>query len=184
MGHYKSNVRDLEFNLLEVFDLEGVLGSGTFSDLDGDTVRTMLVEAARIAEGPVAESFADCDRNPPEFDPATHTVRLPEAFKRSVRAWQDGEWWRIAKSEAIGGIPAPRMLAWAISELVLGAQPAAYLYLTGPGMADIVDRIGTEDQQRWARIAVEKNWGATMVLTEPDAGSDVGAGRTRAVEQE
>ncbi|MGW6724689.1 acyl-CoA dehydrogenase [Nocardia sp. NPDC055029] len=184
MGHYKSNVRDLEFNLLEVFGLEDVLGTGAFGDLDGDTVRTMLVEAARIAEGPAAASFAETDRNPPEFDPETHTVRLPEAFKRSVRAWQAGEWWRIAKSEAIGGIPAPRMLAWAVSELILGAQPAAYMYLTGPNMADIVDRIGTEAQRRWGRIAVEKNWGATMVLTEPDAGSDVGAGRTTAIEQE
>ncbi|MGW6622000.1 acyl-CoA dehydrogenase [Nocardia sp. NPDC055002] len=184
MGHYKSNVRDLEFNLLEVFGLADVLRSGAFGDLDDDTVRTMLVEAARIAEGPAAASFAETDRNPPEFDPSTHTVRLPEAFKRSVRAWQDAEWWRVGKSEAIGGIPAPRMLAWAISELVLGAQPAAYMYLTGPSMADIVDRIGTEDQRRWGRIAVEKKWGATMVLTEPDAGSDVGAGRTKAVEQE
>ncbi|MGV9446482.1 acyl-CoA dehydrogenase family protein, partial [Nocardia sp. NPDC003637] len=184
MGHYKSNVRDLEFNLLEVFDLADVLRSGAFGDLDDDTVRTMLVEAARIAEGPVAASFAETDRNPPEFDPSTHTVRLPEGFKRSVRAWQDAEWWRVAKSEAIGGIAAPRMLAWAINELLLGAQPAAYMYLTGPGMADIVERIGTDEQRRWGRIAVEKKWGATMVLTEPDAGSDVGAGRTKAVEQE
>ncbi|MFB7873669.1 acyl-CoA dehydrogenase [Nocardia sp. NPDC056064] len=184
MGHYKSNVRDLEFNLLEVFGLADVLRSGAFGDLDDDTVRTMLVEAARIAEGPVAASFAETDRNPPEFDPSTHTVRLPEGFKRSVRAWQDAEWWRVAKSEAIGGIAAPRMLAWAINELLLGAQPAAYMYLTGPGMADIVERIGTDEQRRWGRIAVEKKWGATMVLTEPDAGSDVGAGRTKAVEQE
>ncbi|MFD5178227.1 acyl-CoA dehydrogenase [Nocardia sp. NPDC058379] len=184
MGHYKSNVRDLEFNLLEVFGLADVLRSGAFGDLDDDTVRTMLAEAARIAEGPVAASFAETDRNPPEFDPSTHTVRLPEGFKRSVRAWQDAEWWRVAKSEAIGGIAAPRMLAWAINELLLGAQPAAYMYLTGPGMADIVERIGTDEQRRWGRIAVEKKWGATMVLTEPDAGSDVGAGRTKAVEQE
>ncbi|MGV9615373.1 acyl-CoA dehydrogenase [Nocardia xishanensis] len=184
MGHYKSNVRDLEFNLFEVFGLEEVLRTGAFGDLDGDTVRTMLAEAARLAEGPVAESFADTDRNPPVFDPETHSVRLSEAFKRSVRAWYDGEWWRIGKSEAIGGVAAPRMLAWAISEFVLGAQPAAYMYLTGPNMADIVDAIGTEEQRHWAELAVERNWGATMVLTEPDAGSDVGAGRTKAVEQE
>ncbi|MFD6222243.1 acyl-CoA dehydrogenase [Nocardia asteroides] len=184
MGHYKSNVRDLEFNLLEVFGLADVLRSGAFGDLDDDTVRTMLAEAARIAEGPVAASFAETDRNPPEFDPSTHTVRLPEGFKHSVRAWQDAEWWRVAKSEAIGGIAAPRMLAWAINELLLGAQPAAYMYLTGPGMADIVERIGTDEQRRWGRLAVEKKWGATMVLTEPDAGSDVGAGRTKAIAQE
>ncbi|WP_280348619.1 acyl-CoA dehydrogenase [Nocardia neocaledoniensis] len=184
MGHYKSNVRDLEFNLFEVFDLEAILGTGAFGDLDGDTVRAMLTEAARLAEGPVAESFAEADRTPPEFDLATHTVRLPEAFKRSVRAWSDGQWWRVGKAEAIGGVPAPRMLSWAISEFVLGAQPAAYMYLTGPTMADIVAGIGTEQQRHWATLAVQRDWGATMVLTEPDAGSDVGAMRTRAIEQQ
>ncbi|MFD4443560.1 acyl-CoA dehydrogenase [Nocardia sp. NPDC058519] len=184
MGHYKSNVRDLQFNLFEVFGLDAVLDAGAFGDLDGDTVRTMLTEAARLAEGPVADSFAETDRTPPVFTPQTHSVQLPEPFKKSVRAWQDAGWWRVAKSEQIGGVPAPSMLGWAISELLLGAQPAAYMYLTGPGMADILTRIGTEQQQRWATHIVERNWGATMVLTEPDAGSDVGAGRTKAVEQE
>ncbi|MBF6214014.1 acyl-CoA dehydrogenase [Nocardia puris] len=184
MGHYKSNVRDLEFNLFDVLGLEEILRTGTFGDLDGATVRSMLAEAARLAEGPVAASFAETDRHPPVFDPQTHTVRLPESFKRSVRAWYDGDWWRVGKSEEVGGVAAPRVVAWAISEFVLGAQPAAYMYLTGPGMADIVHGLGTEEQRRWAKLAVERNWGATMVLTEPDAGSDVGAGRAKAVPQE
>ncbi|WP_431955836.1 acyl-CoA dehydrogenase [Nocardia lijiangensis] len=184
MGHYKSNVRDLEFNLFEVLGLEEILRTGAFGDLDGETARTMLTEAARLAEGPVADSFAETDRNPPVFDPATHSVRLPDAFKRSVRAWYDGEWWRVGKAEVVGGVPAPRMLDWAISEFVLGAQPAAFMYAGGPGMADIINGIGTEEQRHWAALAVQRQWGATMVLTEPDAGSDVGAGRTKAVEQE
>ncbi|KZM74321.1 acyl-CoA dehydrogenase [Nocardia terpenica] len=184
MGHYKSNVRDLEFTLVEVLGLAAILDSGAFGDLDEPTVRSMLAEAAALAEGPVAESFADGDRHPPVFDPVTHSVRLPESVKRSVRAWRDGEWWRVGKSEAIGGVPAPRMVAWAISEFVLGAQPAAYLYLTGPIMADVVDGLGTAEQRRWARLAMQRNWGTTMALTEPDAGSDVGAGRTKAVAQQ
>ncbi|MEV0032250.1 acyl-CoA dehydrogenase [Nocardia sp. NPDC050793] len=184
MGHYKSNVRDLEFNLFEVFGLEEVLRTGAFGDLDGDTVRTMLTEAARLAEGPVADSFAETDRNPPVFDPQTHSVRLPDAFKRSVRAWYDGEWWRVGKAEVVGGVPAPRILSWAISEFVLGAQPAAYMYAGGPSMADIINGIGTDEQRHWAALAVQRRWGATMVLTEPDAGSDVGAGRTKAIQQE
>ncbi|WP_433521274.1 acyl-CoA dehydrogenase [Nocardia pseudovaccinii] len=183
MGHYKSNVRDLEFNLFEVLDLDAVLADGTFGDLDADTARTMLAEAARQAEGALADSFAETDRNPPTFDPETHSVTLPESYKRSVRAWQAGEWFRVGKREAVGGVPAPKALAWAISEFILGAQPSAYMYLSGPTMAEIVYGIGTEQQRHWAKLAVERNWGATMVLTEPDAGSDVGAGRTRAIQQ-
>ncbi|HJT95311.1 MAG TPA: acyl-CoA dehydrogenase [Mycobacterium sp.] len=183
MGHYKSNVRDLEFNLFEVLDLEKALATGEFGDLDGESVRQMLDEASRLAQGPLAEAFADADRNPPTFDPAAHTVSLPESFKKSFRAWQQGEWFRIGLSEAVGGVPAPAMVAWAVNEFALGAQPAAFMYLAGPIMANILYGIGNEQQQRWASLMIERNWAATMVLTEPDAGSDVGAGRTKAVQQ-
>jgi alkylation response protein AidB-like acyl-CoA dehydrogenase len=183
MGHDKSNVRDLEFNLFEVLDLEKALATGEFGDLDGESVRHMLGEAARQAEGPLAESFADADRNPPTFDPETHTVTLPESFKTSVRAWQRAEWFRIGLNENIGGVPAPSIVEWAINEFALGAQPAAFMYLAGPKFADIVYGIGNERQRHWASLATERQWSSTMVLTEPDAGSDVGAGRTKAIPQ-
>jgi alkylation response protein AidB-like acyl-CoA dehydrogenase len=183
MGDFRSNVRDLEFNLFEVLDLEKALATGEFGDLDGESVREMLDEAARQAEGPLAESFADADRNPPTFDPETHAVTIPESFKTSVRVWRQGEWWRIGLDENVGGVSAPSMLAWAINELALGAQPAAFMSLAGPFMADILYGIGNEQQRHWASLMTERNWAATMVLTEPDAGSDVGAGRTKAVQQ-
>jgi alkylation response protein AidB-like acyl-CoA dehydrogenase len=183
MGHYKSNVRDLEFNLFEVLELEKALATGEFGDLDAESVRQMLDEASRLAEGPLAESFAEADRNPPTFDPAAHTVSLPEPFKKSLRAWQQGEWFRVGLNEDIGGVAAPAMLAWAINEFPLGAQPAAFMYMAGPILANILYHIGSEQQRHWAAIAFERNWGATMVLTEPDAGSDVGAGRTKAIQQ-
>jgi len=62
LGHYIANVRDIEFNLFEVLNLGDVLASGGYGDLDVDTVRTMLDEVARLAEGPVAASFAAADQ--------------------------------------------------------------------------------------------------------------------------
>ncbi|MGB9249045.1 MAG: acyl-CoA dehydrogenase [Mycobacterium sp.] len=183
MGHYKSNVRDLEFNLFESLALEKVLADDAFRDLDGDSVRQMLSEAARLAERPVAESFAESDRHPPTFDPDSHIVTLPEPFKKSLNAWREGEWFRVGLEEAVGGVPAPSMVQWAINELVLGANPAVFMYMAGPVLANILYGIGNEQQRHWASLAIDRNWGATMVLTEPDAGSDVGAGRTKAVDQ-
>jgi alkylation response protein AidB-like acyl-CoA dehydrogenase len=183
MGHYKSNVRDLEFNLFEMLELDKVLAAGTFGDLDGESVRQMLDEASRLAEGPLAESFAESDRHPPTFDPNTHAVTLPEPFKKSFRAWHQGEWFRVGMAEEIGGVPAPSMVEWAINEFVLGAQPAAFMYQAGTKMGQILNGIGNEQQRHWATLMVERDWGATMVLTEPDAGSDVGAGRTKAMQQ-
>src|SRR5882757_9637877 len=183
MGHYKANVRDLEFNLFEVLDLEKALATGEFGDLDGEAVREMLAEAARLAQGPLAESFADGDRNPPEFDPDSHAVRLPDSFKASVRAWQEAGWPLLGLDEGLGDVHVPAAVNAAINEFLFGAQPAAFFYLTGPAMLSVMYRVGTPQQRRWAEIGIERNWGAAMVLTEPDAGSDVGSARTRAVDQ-
>src|SRR4051812_41008416 len=184
MSHYKSNVRDQVFNLFEVLGVDKALDQGAYADLDADTATEMLGEMVRLAEGPIAESFSDADRNPPVFDPKTHSVALPESFKKSVRALLDGGWDKIGLDEELGGMPMPRALQWALIEHVLGANPAAYMYAMGAGMAQIMYNLGTEEQKKWAVLAAERGWTATMVLTEPDAGSDVGAGRTKAVKQE
>ena len=184
MGHYTANLRDLEFNLFEFLDTKDRFGTGPFAQMDVETARGVLAEIRRLAEGPLAESFADADRNPPVFDPATNSVTLPESFKRSVRAIEDGDWFSLDLPEHLGGSGAPHALTWAAFEMVLGANPAVFMYGSWAAFAAILDELGTPDQQRLARLMLEHKWGATMVLTEPDAGSDVGAGRTRAVRQD
>src|SRR5487761_1686412 len=183
MSHYKSNLRDVEFNLFEVLGRQELLGAGPFAEVDADTARDMLAEVNRLALGPVAESFTDADRNPPVFDPATGAVTLPESIKKSFRALMSGEWWRLNVPPELGGTVVPRSLSWAVAEFILGANPAAWMYTNGPTFATVLWKIGTPEQKRFAELAVEREWGATMVLTEPDAGSDVGAGRAPAVEQ-
>lgn len=184
MGHYKSNVRDLEFNLFELFNIQQVFGGEEFPELDEETARTFLSEMRTLAEGPLADSFAEGDRNPPVFDPETHSVAIPEAFKKSVKAVTDAGWDRLGLIEELGGSPVPRSLMWAIQEMILGANPAVWMYSGGAGFAQIFYNVATDEQKKWAEFAAERGWGATMVLTEPDAGSDVGAGRTKAVKQE
>ncbi|QHN36823.1 acyl-CoA dehydrogenase [Gordonia pseudamarae] len=184
MGHYKSNLRDLQFNLFEFLNLEQVLTDGDFGDLDKETALDMLREVRTLAEGPIAESFADADRNPPVFDPETHSVTVPESFKKSYNAFIEAGWDKIGLHEELDGLPAPRSLYWAIGEMILGANPAVFMYAAGSGFANIFFNQATDEQKKWAAICAERGWGSTMVLTEPDAGSDVGAGRTKAVEQE
>jgi len=184
LGHYIANLRDIEFNLFEVLGIGTVLGSGRYRDLDVDTVHTMLDEVARLAEGPIAESFADADRNPPVFEPDRHTISVPAELAKSVQAVKDAEWWRIGLAEEIGGVSAPGPVTWAINEMLHCANPAAaFFYSVGPAMANALYVEGTEQQKRWAAMALERGWAATMVLTEADAGSDVGAGRTKAIAQ-
>ncbi|MCX0244786.1 MULTISPECIES: acyl-CoA dehydrogenase [Streptomyces] len=184
MGHYKSNLRDIEFNLFEVLGRDKLYGTGPFTEMDVDTAKSILEEVARLAENELADSYADADRNPPVFDPETNTAPVPDTFKKSYQAFMESEYWRLGLPEEIGGTTSPRSLIWGYAELLLGSNPAVWMYSSGPAFAGILFEEGNEAQKKVAEIAVEKQWGSTMVLTEPDAGSDVGAGRTKAVEQE
>jgi alkylation response protein AidB-like acyl-CoA dehydrogenase len=184
MGHYRPNVRDLEFNLFEVFRVQDrMIETATEGGADEETARGVLHELAAQAAGPLGASFVDADRNPPVFDPATHSVTLPESLKKSYKALWDGEWYRLGLPDDLGGYGIPPSVQWAAAELILGSNPAAFMYMAGPNFAVVVHRNGTEEQQHWAEIMIDRGWGATMVLTEPDAGSDVGAGVAKAFQQ-
>ena len=180
MTHYKSNLRDIEFNLFEVFGAGDLLGHGVYEDLDGDTAMDLLKQARDLAHGSLSDTFASADRNPPVYDPKAKTVTMPEDFKAAYQDLMDAEGWRLEVPEEIGGIPAPPSLRWAVADFILGSNPAAFMYMAGPGFAGILYNLGNEDQKKMAERMVERQWGATMVLTEPDAGSDVGAGRAKA----
>src|SRR5579875_1481728 len=183
MSHFKSNVRDIEFNLFEVFGTNDVLAQAPFDELDEQTARGIIREVAKLAEGPLAASFADGDRNPPVFDPDTYAVTMPESVRKSFQALLDSEWWRLETIPELGGQLAPRTVVWAVAEQILGANPPLHMYMAGAPFAGILYKNGNATQRKIAQLMVDRNWGSTMVLTEPDAGSDVGAGRTKAVEQ-
>ncbi|NYI70851.1 hypothetical protein GGQ54_001411 [Naumannella cuiyingiana] len=188
MSHYKSNVRDIEFNLFEVLGRDAVLGTGPAEELDVETARAMLAEVDVLARTKLAEPFADSDRNPPHYDAETRTVAMPESFKMAFKSYMDSDWWRVELSADLDGQPTPPSLRWSLMEMVLGANPAVYIYSAGPKFSEVVytggGNGGTERDRSIARHMVDRQWGATMVLTEPDAGSDVGAGRTRAIPQD
>jgi alkylation response protein AidB-like acyl-CoA dehydrogenase len=167
-----------------VLGRDEVLGKGPFEDIDTETARSILAEVDRLAREDLAASYEDSDRNPPVFDPETSTAPVPEAFKQSYKAWMDAEYWRLTIPAELGGQPAPSSLNWALAEMVLGSNAPIWMYACGPSFASVVHRNGNERDKQIATHMVEKQWGATMVLTEPDAGSDVGAGRTRATQQE
>ena len=142
MGHYRANLRDIEFNLFEVFDRGAHLGTGPFADMDEQTAREILAEVEHLAEGPLAASFVDGDRNPPVYDPVTYSVTMPESFKASYRALIDAGFYNLDLPVHLGGPGAPASLRWGASEMLLGANPAAFMYMSGPGFAAILDSLG------------------------------------------
>jgi alkylation response protein AidB-like acyl-CoA dehydrogenase len=183
MGHYKSNLRDIFFNLFEVLGRDEILGTGPYADLDHDTAVAVLTEVDHLARTKLAESFAEAEHDPPVYHPETHSVTLPEGFKKSYKALIDGGVWQLELPAELGGHPTPQSVQWAANELAVGANPAAYIYGAGTKFAYMIWMNGTERDRRIAEIMVEHQLVANIVLTEPDAGSDVGAGRTRAIPQ-
>jgi hypothetical protein len=180
MSHYKSNRRDIEFNLFEYLKVGEYYGKEPFAAFDEDTARDALREVDRLATEEFANSFVDADRNPPEL--VDGEVRIPDAVKTSLDAMYDGGWHLLGMEENLGGFGAPDSLRWATSEMFIGADPATFLYASGGLMARVIAAEGTQEQmQKWAIPMVENRWGATMVLTEADAGSDVGAATSKAV---
>jgi alkylation response protein AidB-like acyl-CoA dehydrogenase len=182
MGHYIANLRDIQFCLFDLLGRDQILGKGIFSDVDKDTAIGMLEEFKRLAENEIAASFVDGDRQGVEFDPKTGEGKLPESFKKSYRAYMDAEWWRIDAPVELGGTLIPRSLRWAMAEMILGSNPALHIYVSA-SFAHVAYSLGTDEQKKIAKLMLDKQWTATMVLTEPDAGSDVGAGRSKAVKQ-
>ena len=184
MGHYIANLRDIEFCLFDLLGRDSILGSSIYSDLDRDTVMGMLGEVKRLCENDLAASFIEGDRKGTDFNKATGDVKVPESFKKSYRAYVDGGWGLIDSPAELGGTLIPPSVRWAIAEMVLGSNPAVHIYASGFAFAHVAYVLGTDYQKKIARFMVEKEWGATMMLTEPDAGSDVGAGRSKAVKQD
>ena len=183
MSHYIANLRDIEFCLFDLLGREKVMGVAPYTEVDRDTSVGMLEEMKRLCENDLAASFVEGDRVGAILDKATGNVTLPESFKKSYKAYVDGEWWRLDAPVALGGMKVPPSVRWAMAEMVLGSNPAIHIYASGYAFAQVAHVLGTDEQKKIAKHMVEKHWGATMQLTEPDAGSDVGAGRTKAVEQ-
>jgi alkylation response protein AidB-like acyl-CoA dehydrogenase len=183
MSHYKANLRDIEFCLFDLLERESILGTSLYADLDRETVMGMLEEVKRLAEEDLAASFVEGDRLGTTFDKATGDVTVPASFKKSYRAYMDNEWWRIDAPVELGGTEIPRSVRWAIAEMILGSNPAVHIYASGTSFAQVAYYLGTDEQKKIAKLIVDRDWGASMMLTEPDAGSDVGAGRSKAVKQ-
>jgi alkylation response protein AidB-like acyl-CoA dehydrogenase len=183
MSHYIANLRDIEFCLFDLLGREKVMGIAPYGEVDRETSVGMLEEMKRLCENDLAESFVEGDRVGTVFNKETGNVTLPESFKKSYKAYVDGEWWRLDAPVELGGMKVPPSVRWAMAEMVLGSNPAIHIYASGYAFAQVAHVLGTEKQKVIAKHMVEKHWGATMQLTEPDAGSDVGAGRTKAVDQ-
>ncbi|MGB1016401.1 MAG: acyl-CoA dehydrogenase, partial [Nannocystaceae bacterium] len=179
--HFKSNLRDTFFNLFEVLDLAGTtLGKGPYEALDEETVRAIVNGYEQFCKLSFATSFAEADRVPLKLDDEGN-VTLPPGLHSSLKAFYDGGWHLLDTPERLGGMGAPPSVSSAAFEYALASNSSAALYTFSTILTKVLDQLLTPEQhERFVTPLLERYWGGTMVLTEPDAGSDVGTSRTKA----
>jgi alkylation response protein AidB-like acyl-CoA dehydrogenase len=181
VDHYKPNLRDIFFQLFEVLEIQsGVLGKPPFDAMDEATARASLEGFTEVMLSSWAPAFAAGDREGATFD-GRGNVKLPASYHKALDAYYQGGWNKLELPEHMGGYGAPPTVQWSAFELMSGANPSVCFYVLGNFMSKIIDAHGTPSQkQRYVKNMLDQHWGATMVLTEPGAGSDVGAGTTKA----
>lgn len=182
VDHYKANLRDLHFNLFEFLKVhETTLGQGKFDHMDREDAEGIIAAVEELATGPYAAGFMQADHDDLSFDRETCSVTLPQGVKDALAAYWDNEWHKMTSPQEIGGIGAPPSLNWACFEMLAGGHASAAFYVLGEVNAQVIHKLGTPKQKElFTDNILERKWGGTMMLTEPDAGSDVGAGSARA----
>src|SRR5690554_5069941 len=176
---------DLLFSLEYVVDYPGVAALPGFEHADLDTVSDVLTECAEFMSEVVAPTNRDGDTIGARRQP-DGSVTTPESFKSAYKGYVDAGWGGVPLPEEFGGGGFPRTVGLIIQEMMTSANMAfALCPLLTQGAIEALLNYGSDEQkQRYLPKMVSGEWAGTMNLTEPHAGSDVGALTTRAVPQD
>ncbi|MDA8404657.1 MAG: acyl-CoA dehydrogenase [Desulfobacteraceae bacterium] len=181
MAQQISDRRDIDFVLHEQLDVDQFSKSEKYAEFGKKTVDLLVSEARNLAVKEVLPTRKEGDEIGCKFENGKVTV--PEIFKKPFQLLRDGEWTAMPENPEYGGQGMPRTVSMAAAEYFNGANYAFMMYpgLTH-GAGKLVEAFGTDEQRRiYLKNMFTCKWGGTMLLTEPNAGSDVGALETKAV---
>ncbi len=181
MAQLIADRRDVDFVLHEQIKM---VDHEIFDEFNKKTIDLIVSEARNLAIKEILPTFKEGDEQGCKFDNGKVTV--PESFKRAWKIYCEGEWLAMCDDPEVGGQGMPRLVGCAALEYMIGANSAFMLYYgMTHGAAKLVEAFGTEDQKkRYMKKMFAGTWGGTMLLTEPEAGSDVGALTTTATRNE
>ena len=177
--------RDVRFVLFELLEADKLTGYPRFSQFDRDTFESILDLFERVAVEKLYPEFAISDREGCAFNPSDASVKCPDGLKRGLKAYHDGGFIGIVEDPAIGGMGMPELIRCVGMEYFSAAnQPLVMYPALAHGAMDLILKFGTDEQKKkYVPKIMAGEWGGTMCLTEPQAGSDVGALQAKAVRQ-
>lgn len=181
---YRVDMRDVKFQLFEWLPTEKLLQTERFSQWARQDLEMVLEEAYKLAAEVLAPTNKEGDRVGAQF--VDGKVVMPPSFRDAYQKLCEGGWISCINSPEFGGMGLPEVVGTAINEFFFGANISLSLTaLLTRGAGYLIEKFGTDEMRK---LFVEKmysgQWGGTMCLTEPQAGSDVGASKTRAVKQD
>jgi len=180
MAQVIADRRDIEFTLYEQMQAESLLGYDNYSDLNRKMFDMIISEARSFSIKELLPTYAEGDKIGLTFEKGQ--VKVPESFHRPHKLLIENEWTSLTEDPEVGGQGLPHIIDLAASEYIVGGNYALMNYARmGHGTGKMVELFGTEEQKN---LFLEKLytgvWGGTMLLTESNAGSDVGALTTSA----
>ena len=180
---YSVDLRDLKFQLLDWLPTAELLEAERFADWDVENIAMVVEEALRIAQETLGPINREGDRIGASWEAGR--VTLPESFHAAFQTLRDGGWLGASSSPELGGLGLPHTVGTVINELFSGANLSlSLLGLLTSGASHLVEAFGTPELRSLiCEKMVAGQWGGTMCLTEPHAGSDVGASTSKAVPQ-
>ncbi|GIU85437.1 MAG: acyl-CoA dehydrogenase [Acidimicrobiales bacterium] len=182
MTEYRPPIEDIRFVLDELCDLDELSQLDRFSDFEPDTAVEIAEEFGRFAVDVLAPLNRTGDVEGAAYDPETQTVRTPKGFVEAYRKFVDGGWNAVPFPSEYGGGGLPWLVGMVLQEILTSANTSFSMCpLLTQGAIDLLLAHGSEEQKEtFLRPMVSGIWTGTMNLTEPQAGSDVGALTTKA----
>lgn len=181
MAQLIADRRDIDFVIWEQLNGEELLKFDTYKDFNKKTCDMIITEARKLAINEILPTLQESDEIGVKFEKGN--VKVPENLHRVHKLLLEGEWGNLSVPAEMGGQGTPGLVATAAVEYFMGANWALYAYAAmGNGTADMIQKYGTEEQKKkYVQRLVSGEWGGTMLLTEANAGTDVGALTTSAV---
>lgn len=184
MAQELADRRDIDFVLWEQLNADQFISEDDYPGFNPKTCKMIINEARKLAIKEVLPTLKDGDHIGVTYE--NGVVKVPESYHRPHELLLDGEWGCLSVSSEMGGQGAPPFISAAASEYFMGANWSLYSYTAmGGGTAEMIQHYGTQEQKdMYVKRVVSGEWGGTMLLTEPNAGSDVGALETTAVKND
>lgn len=172
--------KDIDFILYEQLQVESLLNADKYRDMNKKMFDMVVKEARNLSSKEILPTYTECDKTGVVFE--NGTVRVPECLRKPHKLLIEGEWGALTEDPEYGGQGLPFTIAQAAMECLTAGNYILTTYpILGHGAGKMIDLFGTAEQKK---LFLEKLytgvWGGTMLLTEPGAGSDVGALTTSA----